>query len=379
MPRRAPALSTVFLAILVVGFSTSVLAAEPAIKKADRVKVTKGPAPILRGRRVLTTVETGTELTALEVDGEWVGVRVRKDGKQIKGWIHRKHVSAVVAPAAPPEREPREEKDKKLPSFTSAQLDQLLSKAALAIVANPKGFDRPLLVQTIKGTNYHYQADGTATAKTKVYNRVYGPDKLPERLALQTASGPLPVESWWRWQVETVGGRPTCARPVDYVRIRFLSDVILDGARIKSGTRVRRKNARWLPGSRREGPPQKQGAKPEEAVDIEWLKEPVEEMLSIMTELVTALRTVKDRASAQAATRRVADLHKRKQSLAEQVDAMAEPAKRESKQLMELYGKRFESAAKGLADEYERIMKDGALKAVLEESLKAAGIDTLVP
>jgi len=73
------------------------------------VKVISGPAPVKVGKKTLMTVDTGTELTVLKVQGNWVKVIADKDGKEVTGWIHRKRLKLLThapkpevrAPAAP--------------------------------------------------------------------------------------------------------------------------------------------------------------------------------------------------------------------------------------------------------------------------------------
>ncbi len=77
-------------------------AKEPAIKKGDKVRVINGPAPIKASGsdKTLITVETGTVLEALDVKGDWVKAKARKEGWVYTGWIKAsKHLEAV-----PPDR-----------------------------------------------------------------------------------------------------------------------------------------------------------------------------------------------------------------------------------------------------------------------------------
>jgi len=64
--------------------------AEAPIQAGDRVKVINGPAPVKVGKKTLTTLETGTELTAVKVQGPWVKVSLQRQGKPITGWIYSK-------------------------------------------------------------------------------------------------------------------------------------------------------------------------------------------------------------------------------------------------------------------------------------------------
>ena len=80
--------------------------AEKTIQPGDKVKVVNGPAPVKVGKDTLTTVKTGTELTALKVQGPWVKVSVERDGKRIVGWIYsKKCLQRVPDQARPPVEE----------------------------------------------------------------------------------------------------------------------------------------------------------------------------------------------------------------------------------------------------------------------------------
>jgi len=91
-----------FLVVSAVTSSTCVVqAAEKNIKPGDKVKVTIGPAPLKIGKKTLTTVEAGTELTALKVQGHWVRVTIEKDGKKITGWIHKMRLNLATPKSRP--------------------------------------------------------------------------------------------------------------------------------------------------------------------------------------------------------------------------------------------------------------------------------------
>jgi hypothetical protein len=48
-----------------------------------------------------------------EVEGDWIGVTVAKDGQNVPGWIHAKHLSRVTkGPGEPAAREPEKEAPK---------------------------------------------------------------------------------------------------------------------------------------------------------------------------------------------------------------------------------------------------------------------------
>jgi hypothetical protein len=80
---------------------TAVALCGESIRPGDTVKVTTGPAPVQDGEKTLTTLEAGAELKAIEVQENWVGVTVEKDGQKITGWIDKRHLKLVAPPAKP--------------------------------------------------------------------------------------------------------------------------------------------------------------------------------------------------------------------------------------------------------------------------------------
>jgi len=104
-------LRSVFLVVgVVVAAAGQMHGAEDAIQPGDKVKVVNGPAPIKVGKKTLATVETGTELKALKIQGDWVKVTIQREDTKLVGWIHsKKHlerVAGVAAQAAPKSRKP---------------------------------------------------------------------------------------------------------------------------------------------------------------------------------------------------------------------------------------------------------------------------------
>jgi len=107
----------VFLSLLGVLCATrAVHAAEEKIQPGDKVRVTIGPAPVKIGKKTLATVDGGTELTALKVQGNWVKVTIEKDGKKITGWIHTKRLSLIASAEAEPKTPDTERRPKEQPT-----------------------------------------------------------------------------------------------------------------------------------------------------------------------------------------------------------------------------------------------------------------------
>ena len=66
----------------------------------DRV-VTTREAAVQAGTKTLTTVPAGTTLDVTAVNGDWVAVGVQRDGEEITGWIHVKHLAPAGHAAGP--------------------------------------------------------------------------------------------------------------------------------------------------------------------------------------------------------------------------------------------------------------------------------------
>jgi len=111
MRRPSVRLKLVFLAVATILAATQrTHAGEEAIQPGDKVKVINGPAPVKQGKETLATVDTGTELTALKVQGAWVKVTVERDGKRVTGWIHSsKYLEPIAAQPTPRAERPDSE------------------------------------------------------------------------------------------------------------------------------------------------------------------------------------------------------------------------------------------------------------------------------
>ncbi len=71
------------------------------IKQGDKVEVVNGPAPVKLGDETLTTLDTGTLITAGQVRGKWVAVIAKKGDATIDGWVNgEKHLRLAKAGAA---------------------------------------------------------------------------------------------------------------------------------------------------------------------------------------------------------------------------------------------------------------------------------------
>jgi ankyrin repeat protein len=68
-------------------------------KVGDHV-VTTREAAVQAGTKTLTTVPADTALDVTAVNGDWVAVSVQRDGEEITGWIHVKHLALAGQPAA---------------------------------------------------------------------------------------------------------------------------------------------------------------------------------------------------------------------------------------------------------------------------------------
>jgi len=58
------------------------------IQTGDIVVVTQESTPVMSGTRQVAAVDPGITLPVIRRIGDWLGVRVPKDGKVTAGWIH---------------------------------------------------------------------------------------------------------------------------------------------------------------------------------------------------------------------------------------------------------------------------------------------------
>jgi len=114
MFRRKLVPGTVFLPALVAichGCAVDLLAAP--IRSGDKVVATNRAA-VVKGENTLLYVNPGTQLTALSINGNWVGVETEQAGRKITGWIHQKYLATEKGKAA---GYPRELAMQSLPAY----------------------------------------------------------------------------------------------------------------------------------------------------------------------------------------------------------------------------------------------------------------------
>ena len=58
----------------------------------DRIVVRATQAKLMRGKTILGRVAKGTVLTVRKVQGDWLGVQPKIDGKEVFGWLHTRDV-----------------------------------------------------------------------------------------------------------------------------------------------------------------------------------------------------------------------------------------------------------------------------------------------
>lgn len=63
------------------------------IKKGDSLVVTYGNAPLMRGRATLANVAAGQRIKVLRTEGNWVGTRIKVNGREVSGWIWRNQLA----------------------------------------------------------------------------------------------------------------------------------------------------------------------------------------------------------------------------------------------------------------------------------------------
>jgi archaemetzincin len=75
-----------------VGDADFAWAAEEQILAGDKVITTAKNAAIRAGTETLLTVDEGTRLVARAVEGKWIRVDAKRDGKTVDGWIENKYL-----------------------------------------------------------------------------------------------------------------------------------------------------------------------------------------------------------------------------------------------------------------------------------------------
>ncbi len=74
----------------------------PAAKEMPQtVIVATDQAPLQNGREVVARVKKGAHFKVENTNGDWYLVRTSLGGKEVKGWIHKKHVREAAPPPAP--------------------------------------------------------------------------------------------------------------------------------------------------------------------------------------------------------------------------------------------------------------------------------------
>jgi hypothetical protein len=81
-------------------------AATGPMKIGDKFQTVADETPVQIETRIVATVDAGVTVTAIAINDPWVGVAVRRDGRDIRGWIHRQYL-AVPEGAQEPAKAPR--------------------------------------------------------------------------------------------------------------------------------------------------------------------------------------------------------------------------------------------------------------------------------
>lgn len=80
-------ISRYLLAAAVVMVLAHANAAAAAPQTGRQVVVSVSRAPLMRGSQTLATVAYGQRLNVIEMQGQWVGTSVIRNGRRIAGWI----------------------------------------------------------------------------------------------------------------------------------------------------------------------------------------------------------------------------------------------------------------------------------------------------
>lgn len=62
-------------------------------KVGERFRTTANPTPVQVKTVIVANINVGQEVTAIAIDGPWVGVTVTQNGREIHGWIHRENLT----------------------------------------------------------------------------------------------------------------------------------------------------------------------------------------------------------------------------------------------------------------------------------------------
>jgi hypothetical protein len=67
------------------------------MKVGDRFQPVADGTPVQVETHTVATVDAGETVTAIAINGPWIGVAVRREGREIRGWIHRQYLTAPEA------------------------------------------------------------------------------------------------------------------------------------------------------------------------------------------------------------------------------------------------------------------------------------------
>jgi hypothetical protein len=59
----------------------------PTLKAGDSTVVAKNASEMKIGNRVIANLVKGTQATVLAVQGNWIGVRIDRNGQKVDGWV----------------------------------------------------------------------------------------------------------------------------------------------------------------------------------------------------------------------------------------------------------------------------------------------------
>jgi hypothetical protein len=63
------------------------------MKIGDKFQPVADGIPVQVETHTVATVDAGETVTAIAINGPWIGVAVRRDGREIRGWIHRQYLT----------------------------------------------------------------------------------------------------------------------------------------------------------------------------------------------------------------------------------------------------------------------------------------------
>lgn len=86
-----PILAAILSLAVTGGLTRTTDARTPSVTVGDFI-TTRYQTQVMDQQTPLATIQGGTNLTALDVNGSWVLVAVERNGKMVRGWVRKRHI-----------------------------------------------------------------------------------------------------------------------------------------------------------------------------------------------------------------------------------------------------------------------------------------------